>query len=431
MNIDRNYEAEIAVIGSILKEPKCLSKIAHKLSADDFTTELCSIIYEAAVDAAERGKDYDVICAVDTAKTRLSEAEAARFVLDCVDITQTTVNVEQHAAIIHNHAGKRHLKESLQIITDESRTPQEIATGMITECQAFLQDDRTDRLKTLADAIKEMYDGKTRKAFRIDTGFPRLDYLLKGMWSGNLVLIGARPGVGKSAVGIDLAITAAKAGHKVLFFSLEMNADEIAERLIARHSTVDMDALIDNAVDDAQWGEIGKVGGWLSKLPLTISDEPHLTVAKVRARARTIPELKLIVIDYISLMSAERNFNNRNQELGSISRGLKLLANELQIPVIALAQLNRNTDETERPSLRDLRDSGELEQDANKVIFLWKVEEMPEGLPQKIGFYVAKNRRGRTGTTINMFHGAHMKFIETEERYQPKTKKRKGALFGD
>jgi replicative DNA helicase len=153
-------------------------------------------------------------------------------------------------------------------------------------------------------------------------------------------------------------------------------------------------------------------------------------VSRLRALARSIKDLKLLIVDYIQLMTPEGKFNSRNDAVGSLSRGLKILAGELKVPVIALSQMNRGEDgkEYDRPSLNRLRDSGELEQDANKVIILWKTEELPDNVPQKIGWYVAKNRRGKTGTVISLFDGAHMKFTETDEQYVPKKKKGKFEL---
>lgn len=429
MNLDRNYEAEIAVIGSVLKEPKCIDRISF-LSPEDFTNEPCAAIYEAAEDAYRRGRDYDGISAADTLKRILDEYSASKFAYDCVNLVPTTTNVVEYASIIQNHAGKRKLKEAFERVALECERADDMASTAITECQTFLSNHKTSQFYTLSDALSEMYDGKTRKSHRIDTGFPRLDGILKGMWGGNLILIGARPGVGKSALAVDIALAAALKGNRTALFSLEMGKDEIAERLVARYSNVEMDKLIDNTLTEQDWREVAKASAWLSEKKLDIVDDvPRLTISKIRALARTKPDLKLIVVDYIQLMTPEGRHDKRYQDIGSISRGLKLLAKELKIPIVALSQLNRETDATKRPELKDLRESGDLEQDADKVLFLWQYEEMPEGAPQKIGFYVAKNRRGKRGITINRFDGSHMRFVETDENYT--AKRRRNEVFDD
>ncbi len=425
--LDRNPEAEISVVGSILIDPRCIDKITF-LSSEDFTHEPCAIVFEAATDAHKRGKSYDWVSAEDDLKRRLSDAEARQFAMDCVNLTVTAQNVVEHAKIVQNHAGKRKLKEAFERIALECDSAEDMASTAITECQTFLSNHKTSQFHTLSDALSEMYDGKTRKSHRIDTGYPRLDGILKGMWGGNLILIGARPGVGKSALAVDIALSAALKGNSTALFSLEMAKDEIAERLVARYSGVEMDKLIDNTLTEQDWREVAKASAWLSEKKLDIVDDvPRLTISKIRALARTKPDLKLIVVDYIQLMTPEGRHDKRYQDIGSISRGLKLLAKELRIPIVALSQLNRESDATKRPELRDLRESGDLEQDADKVVFLWQYEEMPEGAPQKIGFYVAKNRRGKRGITINMFDGAHMRFTETQEQYKPK--KRSSRVF--
>lgn len=428
MTLERNYEAEIGVIGSILKMPRCIDSIPF-LSSDDFTSEAAAAIYEAATDAYSRGKDYDGVSAVDTLKHRLTEQEASKFAYDCINLTPTSANVVEYARIVQNYAGRRKLKDTFEHITGEYQKADDIASATITECQSYLETHKISKFSTLGDALQEMYDGKTRKALRLNTGYPRLDGILKGIWPGNLVLVGARPGVGKSALGVDIALTVARHGHETALFSLEMGKDEIAERLTARYAKIDMDTLIDNTLNDDEWRRLGDTAEWLSKLPLWLVDDvPRLTVSKIRSLARTKPNLKLIVVDYIQLMTAEGKHEKRYQAIGSISRGLKLLSKELQIPIVALSQLNRDADETRRPELKDLRESGDLEQDADKVMLLWKYEES-EQPPHKIGFYVAKNRRGKRGITINIFDGAHMRFIETQEQYQPK--KRFSKVFGE
>ena len=239
-----------------------------------------------------------------------------------------------------------------------------------------------------------------------------LDSKLKGFEAGQLVIIGARPGVGKSAFLLDIAESAARAGNETLFVSLEMSAAELTERLLARRSAATMDQLIDRDVE-SNWDSIAATATHLERLPLHFWDKPAATVSKIRGAAATIQNLRLIVIDYLGLMQADRRADSRNLELGQISRDLKNLASELQIPIVAAAQLNRGVSDTERPTLLSLRDSGELEQNGSKVLFLWRINEIGT-----VGVSVAKNRRGRQGVVQMHFDGEHQRFIELSEPYR-------------
>lgn len=265
-----------------------------------------------------------------------------------------------------------------------------------------------------------------RETQRINTGFPLLDSKLKGFEAGQLVIIGARPGVGKSAFLLDIAESAARAGNETLFVSLEMSASELTERLLARRSAATMDQLIDRDVE-SNWDSIAAASTCLERLPLHFWDKPAATVSKIRGAAATIQNLRLIVIDYLGLMQADRRADSRNLELGQISRDLKNLASELQIPIVAAAQLNRGVSDTERPTLLSLRDSGELEQNGSKVLFLWRIDENGT-----IGVSVAKNRRGRQGVVQMHFDGEHQRFTELSEPYQePEKKSRRGGFLED
>jgi replicative DNA helicase len=424
--MDRSAEAEYNIIGAILKDQRIIEKIT-KLQPEDFTIENCAIVYEAAVDASERGKTFDGVIAADVLKKRMGEREAATFVLECMDITPTTSNVELHAKLVHRYAGARQIKESVQE-TLVSDNPQDIATGLITICQTFLQGEKSGRVKTLSDALQEMINEKPDNTIRIDTGFPKLDSILKGLNGGNFVLIGARPGVGKSAFALDIARTAAGKGNKILLFSMEMLAVELAERIVARDPRLNLDVIIDKKYSTEDWTVLTEICSTLSKLPLLISDEPSVTVSKIRSQAMATPGLKMIIVDFMTLMTSSKKYDSRNLEVGAMSRDLKNLSMEMKIPIVALAQLNRDKDETDKPELRDLRDSGELEQNANKVIFLWNLDAPVEGAPQRVGVCVAKNRRGNRGISIMRFDGSHMRFIETDEKYVPK---KKNKVFGE
>ncbi|SHI23733.1 replicative DNA helicase [Sporobacter termitidis DSM 10068] len=423
MNPFQNHsaEAEMSVIGSIMIDNRLIPRIAAKLEPEDFYIAALGQLFEAAVDASERGKAFDGVIAADILKTNLGESKAGKLASEIIDLTVTASNAFEYANIVRKYAGLRYLHESIEtaLVGDD---PQSVAGDVISLCQEYLQGNRTKRIKTISEALLSMYSERQSKGniLRINTGFPRLDGILKGLCGGNLVVIAARPGVGKSALGLDIAKSAAQNGHRTLICSMEMSAEEISERLVSRDARLDMDKLIDGNLTAADWKAIGEVSDNTSRLPLEICDDPHLTPAIVRALSRTIPDLKLIIIDYLSLMQGSKKHEKRYLEIGEMTHSLKILAAELKIPIVVLSQLNRDKSEKQEPELRDLRESGDIEQDANKVILLWQLDESPaEGAPVRIGCRVAKNRRGKTGVVIMKFDGAHMRFIETSENYAP------------
>lgn len=410
-------QLEYSVIGAICIDPRICDKISSILSPDDFSISACGEVYEAACDALSRGKNFDAVIAADAIRNRVEDA--VRFIGDCVNITPTTANAEDHARMLHQRAGEARFKLAVQ----EALEGEDAAAAVAGICQSFLQASAGGGLQSIGQAMKAAWDGLANdRELRIDTGFPKLDGLLKGINAGQLVLIGARPGVGKSAFALDLAEYAARGGHKALIYSLEMLSDELAERLMARKSRVALDKLIDKQLSDEDLADLAAASSSLSQLPITICDSPNVTVQKIRAQARTIKNLELVIIDFMTLLQSTQRYDSRNLEVGAISRQLKILATELRIPIVVLCQLNRTQDETEEPGLMSLRDSGELEQNANKILFLWKIDRDTG----TIGVKVAKNRRGKTGIVQMAFDGAHMRFTELTEDYVPPTKKRRG-----
>lgn len=414
-------QLEYSVIGAICIDPKVCNKISGILSPDDFSISACGEVYEAACDALSRGKHFDAVLAADAIRNRVDNA--VNFIRECMDVTPTVSNAEDHAKLLRQRAGEARFKLAVQ----EALEGEDAAAAVAGICQNFLQANAGGGLQSIGQAMKAAWDGIANdKELRIDTGFPKLDGLLKGINAGQLVLIGARPGVGKSAFALDLAEYAARGGHRTLIYSLEMLSDELAERLMARKSRVALDKLIDKQLSDEDLADLAAASSNLSQLPIAICDSPNITVQKIRAQARTIKGLELIIVDFMTLLQSSQRYDSRNLEVGAISRQLKILATELRIPIVVLCQLNRTQDETEEPGLMSLRDSGELEQNANKIIFLWKIDRETG----TIGVKVAKNRRGKTGVVQMVFDGAHMRFTELTEDYAPPMKKRRGWRDG-
>lgn len=410
---------EYSLAATVCLDPKRVLQLRQIVSVDDFSIPACAAVFDAADSAVSRGKAFDANIAADDLRSFVDEPR--KFLADCIDLTPTTANAEEYAKLLHKHAAEKRLREGV-LAALEAENP---AAAVAEVCKAHLLASTGGRLKSVSQALSETLQALSATEIqRIDTGFPMLDGILKGIEPGQLVIIGARPGVGKSAFLLDLAESAVRAGNPTLFVSLEMSASELTERLLARRTAATMDKLIDRDLE-CEWGGIAETSTHISRLPLWFWDKPAATVSKIRSAAATVQDLRLIVVDYLGLMVPDRRADSRNLELGQISRDLKNLASELQIPIVAAAQLNRGVNDTDRPTLLSLRDSGELEQNGSKVLFLWRVDE-----GGTVGVSVAKNRRGRQGVVRMHFDGEHQRFTELSEPYHEPEKRGRGGFLG-
>lgn len=414
---DYSADAERAVIGSMLIDASCVKDLMKCLEGEDFFIQTNQDIFETVRQMYVAGKPIDgVMVADELERAGKYSSETRSYLVQCMEITPTSANAMEYAQIVRKKAEKRRFTQAVMDALTGEDDPQAAVAAI---CHQKMRQRRGTRLKTMADAMTEAMENIAgKKEGRIDTGFPLLDATLKGLWPGHLVLVGARPGCGKSAMCMEIAESAAMKGKTVLHVTAEMKAGEVGERLIAKRTEgVTMDQLIDGVpeTDEDLWMNIAYTASMEAKLPVFFYDGPDVTVSRIRELALGIENLSMIVVDYIGLMIGEKDkrAENRNLELGGISRELKLLATEMDIPILAAAQLSRTVNETDKPKLSSLRDSGELEQNAVKVIFLWKTDP---GDDTQVGCTVAKNRRGRTGDVNFYFDGSKMTFTELSYR---------------
>lgn len=410
---DYKRNLEIQIIGSIMIWPyRVMSEIIGEVNASDFDMKPCATVYSYAVEKYTKGEAIDPVLTTECLAGIVEDP--AKFLADCMRETGgTDVNGILYARMLHEAA------ENIRLYTEVSSALNNCdAKDLPSELIRIGQDAAKGKLgkrRTLQELVNQVFDefsaGPTK---RVDTGFQKLDGYLMGMRPGNLIILAARPGVGKSAFAMQIAENVAKTGKKVLVYSMEMKGEELTERLIANHSGVPMDHIIQHEFEKSDWNGMFDAANVLSALPIIVNDETNVAPSKVRTEALEIGDAELIIVDYVGLMESDggkRAKENRNLELGSISRDLKKLAGELDIPVLMLCQLNRDVDEMTMPELRHLRDSGELEQNANKILFLWKIDEDL----QTVGVSVAKNRQGKKGIVQMLFDGEHMRFLERYE----------------
>ena len=373
--------AEQAVIGSMLIDPRCVPEVLEKLKADEFYIKRNRDIYETILAMFSYGQTVDPVTVLDQMKVRgVYEEGCTEYVAEVMRVTPTAANVLEYADIVRDRALLRRLGEAADEIN-----------GMIYEGAGE------------ADAMLEAAE----KIPGVPTGLADLDSKILGLNKSELVLVAARPGMGKTSIALNMALHVAMAEHKaVAIFSLEMSREQLVMRLLSRAALVPLSNLLTGQLTPQQWNSISDAAQQLSATDIRIDDNPRLTVSDMNALCRRVPNLSLVVIDYLQLLQSAgggrpRSGDSRTQEVSDISRMMKIMAKELNVPVICASQLNRANEarQDKRPMLSDLRESGAIEQDADVVIGLYREgyynrEAENPNLAEAI---VLKNRKGQTG----------------------------------
>jgi replicative DNA helicase len=412
-----NLEAEESVLGSTMLSGEAIAAVVEIVKAGDFYRPAHRRIYEAILGIYARGEPVDAITTVEELKRRqaLEEVGGPLYIYNLVETVPTPASAAYYARIVADHALLRRLIEAASqimsrayAVPEDPRKAADEAEGLV---YAVSRQDETSQVVMLRDLVDESmvaleHIQQRDSAFAgVPTGFVDVDNLLSGLQKGNLLVIAARPGVGKSSFVTNIARNvAADSGVPVAMFSLEMSRFEIGMRLLCGEARVAWDRVRSGRMATEEWTRIVEAAEILHETPLYIVDSGNVTIVDIRAKARRLrsrPEgLGLIIVDYLQLMSGHLRTENRQQEVAEISRSLKLLAKELEIPVIAVSQLNRNpeTRADKRPQLSDLRESGSIEQDADVVMFIHRDDSDDPQVKGKADIIVAKHRNGPTAT---------------------------------
>lgn len=414
-----NTEAELSVLGCILlNQDKAIPQLIDRVQPEDFYSEDYGSLYRLFLDMAARGKRIDIVGATEFCKGKLdmSADNLQKLIMTAAEFVPSLANLKAYAAIVNKNSKARRLQSAIsasdfEIISAENFD--EISEKLQADLYEISAGNKhKSGLHSFQEIVPAYYTGlfEKREKENAQTGYADLDAILQGMSPGNLILLAARPAVGKSAFALNIARNVAQSGRHVAVYSCEMERDELLERLVASESGTEMDSLINPSnirQDKPAISRIASAVDSLYKLPICISDDASVTPAAIRAQCRMVKGLGLIVVDYLQLLRATKHSENRNAEVGAISRELKLIANDLKVPVLALSQLNREVESrrSKQPTLADLRDSGELEQNANKVLLMWEID--PE--QHIVAVDVAKNRRGKKGIVQFLFDGNHMR----------------------
>ena len=428
-------EAEESLIGAMLLSPEAVSVAYETVQPEDFYRPLHGQIFSAIVALANAGEPVDYV----TVQAKLQERGAVAIELAVLSALQmntpSATNAQHYADLVRQKAQQRRLISVAGEIVDEAYGATDDVVGLIDEAErkinAIADAGRIDSVSPLqrlllseADILEER--GETRGRINgLETGYKSLDLVLQGLQPSSMTIVGARPGTGKTAFALGILIhVGAVVKRPALFFSLEMSRQELAERILASTARIDSSKLRTGDLSDADWNRAHEAFGYLQSAKVFIDDNPALTVMDVRARARRIRQqngdLGVVIIDYLQLMSSRGRAENRQVEVSEMSRSLKILARELQCPVIALSQLSRKLEERadKRPMMSDLRESGSLEQDADVVLFLFRPEqygEVPNDKKSDAEVIVGKNRNGPTRTAHLTWRGEFARFDNVAE----------------
>lgn len=430
-----SLEAEQSLLGSILIDPMCMDEIAALITAEDFYVPEHTEIFRAMQSMYLKSKNIDVVTLIDElVKSGTYDESGGREYLRLVaEAVPTAANAKDYADIVRDKAVLRQLIEAGDDITEAAYAGDDSAENLVefAESKIFrIAEGRENKnFVHIRDALIQVYDRLTKlsqdpEALRgTPTGYTALDNVIVGMQEADLVLIGARPGMGKTSFAMNMATEAAIRTKKtVCVFSLEMSAEQLANRMLSSEAQIDSYKMRSGTLSAEDWNAIAYASSRLSETEILIDDTPGVTVTAMKSKLRRVKNLGLVVVDYLQLMQGDRHNDNRVQEVGDISRGLKLLAKELAVPVICCAQLSRGPENRpdKRPMLSDLRDSGAIEQDADIVMFLYRDEYYKdETTDQSVAeVIVAKNRHGSLDKVKLGWIGRFTKFTNLAEEAQ-------------
>ena len=425
----QNLEAEESVIGAMMLSSEAIADVVEILQPEDFYRGANASIYEALRGVYARGEPVDLITAVEVLKRRGDPRRGRRplYLRDLTDQVPTPASAAHYARIVSQTALLRRLISAAADIMEMAYSAPEDPERVADEAEQRIYDvaRREDReevavLKDLVDQAMidlESIQNRDSAYTGLPSGFRDLDDLMSGLQPGNLIIIAARPGIGKSSLATNMARNVAVDGHPVALFSLEMSRFEIGMRLLCAEARVPWDRIRNKRVGPTDWTNVVHAAEVLHDAPLHIVDSGNVNIVDIRAKARRMRTgrtgLDLIIVDYLQLMTSPntRRPDNRQQEVAEISRSLKLLAKELKIPVIALSQLNRNPESRadKRPQLSDLRESGSLEQDSDVVMFIHRDDADPEK-KREAELIVSKHRNGPTGSIKLNFEASLTQF---------------------
>ncbi len=433
-----NIDAEQIVLGSLIIEPELITQVTDKLTPEHFHIKMHNGIYSVLQKLFVSGEDINIVSVTENCVRQSvfeSQDSARTYLFKLSQLSVEKSSIESYAQILDDKFMMRRLIMASKDIfekanagTDEPSTVLEYAEKRIFDIRSekdikgliHIGNTLRELLKKLA-YLAEHPDEADKKG--MSSGFPNLDRYIYGLNPSDLILIAARPGMGKTSFAMNIAVNAARIqrNKKIAVFSLEMSREQLVERMLSSEGKIPSTALKTGTIERSQWPNLNEAAEMLNMIELFVDDTANITIGEMKAKLRRMTDLGLVVIDYLQLMTSGKNSGNRVAEVSEITRNLKIMAKELNVPVITLSQLSRGPEsrEDKRPMLSDLRESGSIEQDADIVLFLYreayytKSEENVESCE----CIIAKNRHGEVGKINLRWDGQFTRFSDLERRY--------------
>ncbi|MHC0039355.1 replicative DNA helicase [Pseudoneobacillus sp. C159] len=434
----QNIEAEQAVIGAIFLEASALTTASEILIPEDFYRAAHQKVFSAMLKLSDQGKPVDILTVTEelNATKLLEDVGGVSYLSEVASSVPTAANIEYYANIVAEKSVLRRLIRTATGIAQDGYTREDEVESLLSEAEKSIMEVAQRRnagaFHNIKDVLVRTYDNietlhqRTGDVTGIPTGFAELDRMTAGFQRNDLIIVGARPSVGKTAFALNIAQNVAvKSGENVAIFSLEMGAEQLVMRMLCAEGNIDAQRLRTGTLTDDDWGKLTMAMGSLSNAGIYIDDTPGVRISDLQAKCRRLKQehgLGMILIDYLQLiLGSGRTGENRQQEVSEISRSLKQLARELQVPVIALSQLSRGVEQRQdkRPMMSDIRESGSIEQDADIVAFLYRDDYYDKESENKniIEIIIAKQRNGPTGTVQLAFVKEYNKFVNLERRF--------------
>jgi replicative DNA helicase len=434
----QNIEAEQAVLGAIFLEPSSLTVASEALIPDDFYRAAHQKIFNVMLNLNDKGKAVDLVTVTEelAAAKLLEDTGGVSYLSELAASVPTAANIEYYAKIVEEKSLLRRLIRTATTIASDGYSREDEVESLLSEAEKSIlevaQRKNAGAFHNIKDVLVRTYDNIETIANRvgdvtgIPTGFAELDRMTAGFQRNDLIIVGARPSVGKTAFALNIAQNVAtKAQENVAIFSLEMGAEQLVMRMLCAEGNINAQNLRTGSLTDDDWGKLTMAMGSLSNSGIFIDDTPGVKIGELRSKCRRLKQehgLGMILIDYLQLILGDgRSGENRQQEVSEISRSLKALARELEVPVIALSQLSRGVEQRQdkRPMMSDIRESGSIEQDADIVAFLYRDDYYDKESENKdiIEIIIAKQRNGPVGTVQLAFVKEYNKFVNLETRY--------------
>lgn len=438
LNLPFSPEAEQSVLGAVLLDSSCLDRVAEILPRPEYFYQTANrLIYTAMLEMFTAGRPVDFVTVLEKLKDTegFDEADGKTYLLQLAQLVPSISNVESYAVIVRDKYDVRSLITAARDIIEEASGGGADASTLLDSAEQRIFDIRRgknmqglqrideiivqtfDRLDLLNSPDADLYRG-------VPTGIGELDETITGLNRTDFILLGARPGMGKTSFALNIARNAAvKSNKRVAFFSLEMSKEQLVSRLLSTEAMVAGTKLRTGKLSEEEWVRVIEAGDILSKTQMYFDDNPTITVPEIKAKLRRLKDVDLVVIDYLQLMSSSMRIDNRVQEISKITRNLKIMAKELNVPVMTLSQLARDSEKrtNHRPVLSDLRDSGSIEQDADIVLFLYREDYYQDAETpgededrNRSECIIAKNRHGETKTIPLHWQGEYMRFTAQE-----------------